>query len=308
MQIKVWQMEWTQRLRVRQLHLLVALHENGNVSRTASQMGVTQPGLSKWLGELERDLGVKLFERNSRGLKPTSYCVALVGHARAVIGELDRTQATIRLMSDGASGNFVVGTTPTAATALVPKAAAYFRRQFPDAYIQIIEDKLDALLPRLKEGRLDCVIGKTDQARFDAGMRCDLLFKEHLRIVVSRQHPLARRRKVAWEDVRAYPWISPLLDSPLRKELEQELALANQPAPRYRLETGSTVVIIAMLQEGDLVSAMSARVAAHYQALGQIVALPLATQCAGSVGVIRRRAAPNTALMRAFMEGLRLTV
>ena len=299
-------MEWTQRLRVKQLHLLVALYETGNVSRTASRMGMTQPGLSKWLGDLEEDLGVRLFERNSRGLTPTPYCAALVEHARAVIGELDRTQATIRLMASGASGHFVVGTTPTAATALVPRAAGHFRRQFPDAYIQIVEDKLDALLPRLKEGRLDCVVAKTDQARFEAGMRCDVLFKERLRLVVSRQHPLARRRKVGWDDVQAWPWISPLLDSPLRKELEQELALANQPAPRYRLETGSTVVILSMLAAGELVSPMSAHVAAHYQALGQVAVLPLATLRESSVGVIRRRAAPNTALMRAFMEGLRL--
>ena len=94
---------------MRQLYLLVALHETRNVSRTAAEMGVTQPGLSKWLRELEEDLNVKLFKRNSRGLTPTEFCSALVSHAKAIIGELDRTQATIRLMSIGAAGNLVVG-------------------------------------------------------------------------------------------------------------------------------------------------------------------------------------------------------
>ena len=66
-------MEWTQRLRMRQLYLLVALYETRNISHTAKQMGVTQPGLSKWLSELEEDLNVKLFKRNSRGLTPTEF-------------------------------------------------------------------------------------------------------------------------------------------------------------------------------------------------------------------------------------------
>ncbi|KAK6032425.1 transcriptional regulator, LysR family [Ostertagia ostertagi] len=193
-------MEWTQRLRMRQLYLLVALYETRNVSHTATQMGVTQPGLSKWLSELEEDLNVKLFKRNSRGLTPTEFCTALVSHARAIIGELDRTQATIRLMSIGASGNLVVGTTPTVATGLVPKAAGYFRKRFPDAYLNIIENRLDALLPQLEEGRVDLVITRTDQARLDAGVRCDILHPEQIRVVVGANHPLAKKRKVDWPD------------------------------------------------------------------------------------------------------------
>ena len=128
-------MEWTQRLRMRQLYLLVALYESRNISHTAAQMGVTQPGLSKFLGDLEEDLNVKLFKRNSRGLTPTEFCTALVTHARAIIGELDRTQATISLMSIGASGNLVVGTTPTVATELEETRQSI---NFPSARTKLI--------------------------------------------------------------------------------------------------------------------------------------------------------------------------
>ncbi len=298
-------MEWTQRLRMRQLYLLVALHETRNVSRTATQMGVTQPGLSKWLSELEEDLNVKLFKRNSRGLTPTEFCTALVVHARAVIGELDRTQATIRLMSIGASGNLVVGTTPTVATGLVPKAAGYFRKRFPDAYLNIIESPLDALLPQLQEGRVDLVITRTDQARLDAGVRCDILYPEQIRVVVGANHPLAKKRKVDWPDVLRYPWIIPPKVSPLRRELEHELALAGQPSPRYRVETGSTLVIVTMLQDGDLVAPMSARLMHYFHGLKQVVPLALPYLREGSVGVIRRRETSESPMLKAFMDGLR---
>ncbi|MEO7938619.1 MAG: LysR family transcriptional regulator [Burkholderiaceae bacterium] len=291
---------------MRQLYLLVALHETRNVSRTAAEMGVTQPGLSKWLRELEEDLNVKLFKRNSRGLTPTEFCSALVSHAKAIIGELDRTQATIRLMSIGASGNLVVGTTPTVASGLVPRAAGYFRKRFPDAYLNIIENRLDTLIPQLEEGRVDLVITRTDQARLDAGVRCDILYPEQIRIVVGTNHPLAKKRKVDWPDVLRFPWIIPPQVSPLRRELEHELALAGQPAPRYRVETGSTLVIVAMLQDGDLVAPMSARLMQYFQGLKQVVPLPLPYLREGSVGVIRRRATKETPMMKTFMEGLRL--
>ena len=301
-------MEWTQRLRMRQLYLLVALYESRNMSHTAANMGVTQPGLSKWLGELEEDLNVKLFKRNSRGLTPTEFCSALVVHARAVIGELDRTQATIRLMSIGASGNLVVGTTPTVATGLVPRAAGYFRKRFPDAYLNIVENRLDELLPQLQEGRVDLVITRTDQARLDAGVRCDIFYPEQIRVVVGMQHPLAKKRKVDWPDVLRYPWIIPPQVSPLRRELEHELALAGQPAPRYRVETGSTLVIVTMLQDSDLVAPMSARLMHYFQRLKQLVPLPLPYLREGSVGVIRRRESTDSPMLKTFMEGLRLHV
>ena len=299
-------MEWTHRLRMRQLYLLVALYESRNMSHTAANMGVTQPGLSKWLGELEEDLNVKLFKRNSRGLTPTEFCSALVVHARAVIGELDRTQATIRLMSIGASGNLVVGTTPTVATGLVPRAAGYFRKRFPDAYLNIVENRLDELLPQLQEGRVDLVITRTDQARLDAGVRCDILYPEQIRVVVGMQHPLAKKRKVDWPDVLRYPWIIPPQVSPLRRELEHELALAGQPAPRYRVETGSTLVIVTMLQDSDLVAPMSARLMHYFQRLKQLVPLPLPYLREGSVGVIRRRESTDSPMLKTFMEGLRV--
>jgi DNA-binding transcriptional LysR family regulator len=268
-------------------------------------MGVTQPGLSKFLGDLEEDLNVKLFKRNSRGLTPTEFCTALVTHARAIIGELDRTQATISLMSIGASGNLVVGTTPTVATELVPLAAGYFRKKFPDAYLNIIENRLDTLLPQLEEGRVDLVITRTDQARLGAGVRCDILYPEQIRVVVGANHPLAKKRKVDWPDVLRYPWIIPPKVSPLRRELEHELALAGQPAPRYRVETGSTLVIVTMLQDGDLIAPMSAKLMNYFQGLKQVVPLPLPYLREGSVGVIRRRESTDSPLLKAFMDGLR---
>src|SRR5690606_34148798 len=127
---------------------------------------------------LEQGLGVKLFRREARGLEPTEYCAALVQHARAIIGELDRTQETIRLLAKGATGNLVVGTSPTVAAGVVPHAASYVGKRFPDAFLRVVEDKLEVLLRQLAEGRMDFVITRTEQARLEPQLRCELLYPE----------------------------------------------------------------------------------------------------------------------------------
>ena len=67
-------MDWTRRLRLQHLQLLVSLMETGNLQRHRPGRTHTQPGLSKWLKELEEDVGAPLFERHARGLprRPTA--------------------------------------------------------------------------------------------------------------------------------------------------------------------------------------------------------------------------------------------
>ncbi|UUX94484.1 LysR family transcriptional regulator [Aquabacterium sp. J223] len=298
-------MEWTERLRMRQLYLLVAVHEHRNISRTASRMGLTQPGLSKWLADLENDLGVKLFRREARGLQPTAHCDALVQHARAIIGELDRTRTTIALLSQGATGNLVVGTTPSVSAGVVPQAAAHVARQFPDAFLRLMEDRVDVLLAQLLEGRVDFVITRTEQARLEPRLRLERLYPEHISVVVGPRHPLADRREVGWPEVMAYPWVAPPPTSPIRRELDHELALAGQDNPRYRVESGSALVIVSLLQTTEMVAPMSSRPMAYFRRLGQLVPLPLPNLREGSVSVIHRRDAVPTPLHGAFLDGLR---
>jgi DNA-binding transcriptional LysR family regulator len=62
--------------------MLLSLARSGNMSHSAGELHTTQPNISKWLKELEQDVGLPLFERRARGIRPTSYGEALIEHAR----------------------------------------------------------------------------------------------------------------------------------------------------------------------------------------------------------------------------------
>ena len=66
-------MDWTHRLRLRNLKMLLSLAQTRNISHSAAMLNTTQPGLSKWLKDLEDDIGLPLFERHARGLRPTPH-------------------------------------------------------------------------------------------------------------------------------------------------------------------------------------------------------------------------------------------
>src|SRR3546814_1875811 len=85
-------MDWTHRLRLRQLQVLLSLADTQNISHSAEQLHVTQPALSKWLKEFETDIGLPLFERHARGLRLTAYGKTLKTFALRLNGELDRSE------------------------------------------------------------------------------------------------------------------------------------------------------------------------------------------------------------------------
>jgi DNA-binding transcriptional LysR family regulator len=93
------------RLKTRQLLLLIALAEEGNIHRAAAALNMTQPAASKLLRELEAMLDVQLFERMPRGMRPTRYGDALIRHARAVVGSLDQAQEEVLGLKAGHLGH-----------------------------------------------------------------------------------------------------------------------------------------------------------------------------------------------------------
>jgi DNA-binding transcriptional LysR family regulator len=298
-------MDWTQRIRIRQLSVLVTLYESRNMTAAAAAVGMSQPALSKWLSELEADLGARLFARTTRGFHPTPLCEELIVHARAVVGEMERSKKTVALMANGAASSLVIGTSPPAAPLLLPKAIHSFRALYPDVHLEIFEGPMETLLPQLRSARLDFCVIRIEQPIFEQSIRYDLLYQEAMRVVVGPKHPLAKKRHLDWKDTGNAVWIGPAKGSPLRRELEHEFALAGEPAPRYAIETSSILMLVSLLQEGTFVGAMSARMAEYFRAARQVAVLPLDYQRCSGIGVLRLRNAQPTEYKTAFFDILK---
>jgi DNA-binding transcriptional LysR family regulator len=188
-------------LKLRQLHLLVALDDYRNVGKVAASICVSQPAVSKSLKQLERGLGVKLFERTVRGLQPTAFGERLIRHARAVLAELTRARDELKSFKEGGYDTLNVGTFGTVTVVLIPRALSEFKKRAPSTTVSVTEGTLDFLLPELWSGKLDMIVGRLPDPRSVYGLEEKVLSEEAVSLVVAANHPLARRRQLRWTEL-----------------------------------------------------------------------------------------------------------
>lgn len=280
--------DWSRRLRLRHLHLLVSLAETGSLSDTARQAHTTQPGLSKWLKELEEDVGAALFERHARGLKPTAHGQLLLGHARRILSEMARAQHNLEVLQEGDSRSVAIGTSPAAAPSLVPDAITYFLRRHPRARVQLQESTMNALLDKLEQGQLDVVVGRLDNYQPRASLCSERLHSEPMRVVARPGHPLSGRHALDWEDLYAHDWLIWPEGTPIRSRLDTALANAGLKPLPCRVESSSLMANLWLLQNSDMLSVASGRVAEHFIARGLLAPLDFELDAEGSIGMCWR--------------------
>lgn len=151
---------------LRQLEYAVAVADEGQVGKAARACSVSQPALSSQLQELERRLGLTLFERGRTGMTVTTEGAPVIEQARRVLADAGDL---VRLAADR-SGDLVgavhLGVIPTMAPYLLPVVVQELLRRHPRARPHLHEERTDELLDRLHDGRLDLGVlaGPLDEA------------------------------------------------------------------------------------------------------------------------------------------------
>jgi LysR family hydrogen peroxide-inducible transcriptional activator len=145
-------------LTLKQLRYVDALARTGHFGRAAAASAVTQPALSMQIRELEAALGMALFERGPRQVRPTAFGEEFVTRARAILRAVDDLGDLARAAGQGLSGRLRLGVIPTVAPYLLPRLIAELTRRHPDLDLHLRETLTARLLEELAEGRLDAAI------------------------------------------------------------------------------------------------------------------------------------------------------
>ncbi|WP_058913830.1 LysR substrate-binding domain-containing protein [Entomohabitans teleogrylli] len=292
--------DWTQKLKLHHWQLLVAIGEQGNLSRVAKMMHITQPALSKWLSALEEEIGFALYERHSKGLRPSEGGKLLLEHAQRVINELERSREEMaRFREGGLVGSLKIGCSPVA-TDCVSQAILPLLEEMPGLHLNIEEKVMTPLLQDLTSGVLDAVVGRVGGKALKLPLNYQVLYTEPVCFVARNDHPLAGRSAISWRDLAPWRWIVWPTGTPIRISIDSALVDNGVMMPENTVESASMNVTLNLLQASDMVSILSWRLAQRYEAQGQlsILALPRIEQ-KGSVGVFwRKDDNPSTALLR----------
>lgn len=278
------------RLKTRQLLLLVALAEQGNIHKAAQALSMTQPAASKLLKDLEDALEVSLFDRLPRGMRPTWYGETMIRHARVALGSLNQAHDELEAAKAGQFGQVYVGAITAPGLALLPPAVALVKREHPNLQIALQIEPSDVLIDRLNQGKLDILVARLFAQHDKTELRYEMLTDEPVCAVARPGHPLLSAPAPGLRDTVDVGWIVPPNGSVLRHRFDLMFQEEGLQAPVNVIETASLMFITKMLQQSDMVSVMAADVARYYADHGLLAILPMSLPCQmDAFGIITRR-------------------
>src|SRR5215475_3016827 len=134
-------MEWGdrigRRLKLRDLHILLAVVQCGSMSKAARQLSVSNPVVTKAVADLERILGVRLLERSPRGIELTPFGHAILSRSHAVFDELRQGVKDIEFLADPTAGEVRIGGTAPQIASFVSTIVSRLHRRHPRMVVRV---------------------------------------------------------------------------------------------------------------------------------------------------------------------------
>ena len=213
-----------------QWNAFVEVCRTGSIRAAAEATGFTQPGLSRQVAALEREVGVRLLDRGARGVTPTPAGAALLPHARLVVNEARRGRDAARTATDRPA-SLVLGAVPSATASLVPQAISRLRAAGgPD--VTVISRITPQLGPMVVSRELDAAVVTDAPPGLprDPELRALHLGDDESVVVAAADHPLAGADRVDVRRSAGETWIEDNVGSEI---------MVRQLAARAGFEPGS---------------------------------------------------------------------
>lgn len=232
---------------LRQLEYVEVVARHGGFRRAAEQLHVAQPAVSAQIARLERELGVRLFERTSRRVELTQAGRLVLGRARRILSERDAVRADLDELAQVLRGTLRLGVTAVLGSLDLPAIIRDFHRRYPSIDLTVRAALVDELLVDLANGRIDVAIAPIYDDLPEQYVARPLV-TETL-ILATPPGLLAARRAVRLTTVRDQPFVSLGPASRLRKILA-DVAAQQGFSPRIQFEAADPAGIRALISAG----------------------------------------------------------
>lgn len=283
-----------------QLRSLLAVGKEGNVTRAADSLHLTQPAVTQQLRGLEREFGAKLVERTGRGVRLTAAGETLREHAQRALAILDEARRQVADLNAGETGHLTIGAGVTTSIFHLPQWLNDFKRSHPAVDVVVRTGPSRQIATLTLDREID--LGLVTSATSHPNLSVTPLFSEKIVLVAPPHHPLVGRSSTV-ADLSALPLILFPRGSGFRQYLEQALAAAGLSAD-VKMETDSVEAIkgfVAAGLGGSLLprSAVDAEIADGSLAHVRVKRLPALTR---TTAVIYRKDRYLTSAARAFLR------
>lgn len=296
------------RLKLRHFALLAELDRHRSVSRAAQYLGLSQPTVTRALGEIEGIFMAPLFIRSRRGLEPTSAGALVLARAKVALTDAESLGQDLEALTTGLQGRLRVGVIPFLSRVTQDRVWQHLLSLRPRVGFTVAEATTHNLLQAVQARTLDCAICRFTPVSPEAGLEQHLLYSQEPRLVAScaaaeRLH----RRGLDWEAFASLQWIFPPADTPIRQMIHSIFASAAQPVPVPLMEAYAHNTLVSVLRRmPDAITILPDDIAQEVADVSGARVLPQRLHWnLPPVVVVRLREAANAAIVDGLTEGLR---
>ncbi|MBN9460885.1 MAG: LysR family transcriptional regulator [Burkholderiales bacterium] len=195
-------------MELRQLRHAIVLAETGSFVEAAERLHITQPTLSRSIQSLEDELGTRLFDRGRHGARPTREGKLLVERADQVRLTLNGLRHEMDLSKKGELGEVRFGMGPLSAAIFMADVLTRLVNRYPGIEVRSSVNGAEQLRDALLAERIDFFVHTGRQIAPDPRIATERIGQLQLSLFVRAGHPLAGKRRVKEEDLRAYPFMA----------------------------------------------------------------------------------------------------
>jgi DNA-binding transcriptional LysR family regulator len=210
-----WNDRIGRRLKLTDLHVLLAVAQCGSMKKAAGLLSMSHPVVSRAISDLEHTLGVKLFDRNPRGVALTVFGRAMLNRSIAVFDELRSGVEDIEFLSDPTAGEVRIGSPSALARSFVTAVIDHLVRRRPRIVFHVLTGDARGLNRALEERNVDLLIARIFTADQQDHIAVETLCEDPYVVATGLHNPWAQRRRLTLADIVDEPWVLPPLDSPI---------------------------------------------------------------------------------------------
>lgn len=242
-------------MELRQLRHFLAVIDGGSLGDAARRLHISQPSLTKSIQSLEKAIGGALFERSIQGMKPTALGRGLETRARVIAGEVGRAKREIGELLSAQRGKVVVGSGPSFAYGVLPRALARFHASHPGIQVTVVEGFTRDLLPLVKTGEIDYAFFSPPDGLAEDELTSEVLLPgQGVSVVTAPNNPLAAKRHVSAKEILSQLWTLPAHPDYYRAKLDTRFQELGLPPPQPIIEHNSVFTAKSILREGIFVT------------------------------------------------------
>jgi DNA-binding transcriptional LysR family regulator len=226
---------------------------------------------------LERAIGARLLDRNSRGVEPTPYGRVLLRRGLAIFDELRQGVKEIEFLADPTVGEVRVGCPEASAAGLLPAVIQQLRRKYPGIVCEAVwmPPAMPLQFRELRERRVDLILARFLESEVDDDLHTEVLFYDPVRVVAGQGSKWLRRRRIDLSELLDDPWILTPPDSVPSSLVREAFSSKGLRVPRASVVSTSIHIANRLLPTGDYLTAIPESVL-HFGVMGKkIRALPV---------------------------------